>query len=185
MPALESAMLPLGSRMPAFELPDTVSGDPVRSADFLGQPVLVMFICNHCPFVKLVADELAKIGRDYSNRVAIVAISSNDVETHPADAPEHMAAEAGVRGYTFPYCFDESQEVAREFSAVCTPDFFLYDEDHHLYYRGQLDNARPNSETPVTGADLRAALDNLLAGKPAPGNQKPSVGCSIKWKQGN
>jgi peroxiredoxin len=180
-------MSPLGTVAPPFRLPDTLSGKTVSIDDFKSAPaLLVMFICNHCPFVKHIRDELARLGRDYQKKgAAIVAISSNDVITHPDDSPDKMKQEARDAGYTFPYLYDESQEVAKQFEAACTPDFFLYDKNRKLVYRGQLDDARPGMPVPVTGKDLRAALDAVLSGKPVPQDQKPSIGCNIKWKPGN
>lgn len=182
-------MVPLGTPCPDFQLPDTVSGRDVRRDDFAAAPaLLVMFICNHCPFVKHIRAELARLGRDYAARgVGIVAISSNDAASYPADGPDLMRDEARAAGYTFPYLYDESQIVARAFSAACTPDFFLYDRHRRLAYRGQLDPSRPPGRSaagdlPVTGKDLRAALDAVLAGRPAPEPQLPSIGCNIKWK---
>ncbi|MBX7258721.1 MAG: thioredoxin family protein [Candidatus Hydrogenedentes bacterium] len=179
-----STMIPLGTPAPDFSLPDTVSGGVVSLKDFKeDKALLVMFICNHCPYVKHVAGELARIGRDYADKpLGIVAISSNNVKTHPADSPDKMAMEAKAQGYTFPYLYDESQEVARAYSAACTPDFFLFDAAQKLVYRGQLDDSRPGNDTPVTGRDLRAAIDATLEGKPVTGQQRPSVGCNIKWK---
>ncbi|MBI4581726.1 MAG: thioredoxin family protein, partial [Planctomycetes bacterium] len=148
--------------------------------------LLVMFICNHCPYVKHVGHELARLCREYQARgVAIVGINSNDVDNYSDDSPARMKAEVAEVGYTFPYLYDETQQVAKEYQAACTPDFFLFDKDRRLVYRGQLDDSRPNSGKPVTGADLRAALDAVLAGKPAPSRQIPSAGCNIKWKPGN
>ncbi len=186
MPPLQSAMVELGSPAPHFNLTDTRTGDDVSLGDFAGRPaLLVMFICNHCPFVKHVEPQLAAIGRDYLERgLGIVAISSNDPATHPEDAPERMRERAAELGYAFPYCFDGSQEVARLYGAVCTPDFFLYDAERRLAYRGQLDGSRPGNDEPVTGADLRAAIDAVLAGATPPEEQQPSVGCSIKWRDG-
>jgi peroxiredoxin len=177
-------MLPLGTRAPEFALPDTDDGKIVALRDFDGAPAkLVMFLCNHCPFVKHVRPELARIGREYQPRgVAVIAISSNDVVQYPDDSPEAMAAEKRDAGYTFPYLYDESQDVARAYQAACTPDFFLFDRDNMLVYRGQLDNSRPSNGVPVTGADLRAALDAVLSGTPVSPEQKPSIGCNIKWK---
>ncbi len=177
-----STMVALGSPAPGFTLPDTVSGETVSLVDFEGRPVLVMFICNHCPFVKHVRDELAAIGRDYADQAGIVAISSNDVDNYPDDSPSKMKAEAGEAGYTFPYLYDETQTIARAYEAACTPDFFVYDASHRLAYRGQLDDSRPGNDVPVTGRDLRAALDAVVAGRDAPTEQKPSIGCNIKWK---
>ena len=185
MAATPSTMLPLGTTAPDFSLPDAVSGAVVSRADLAGRPLLVMFICNHCPFVKHIRDELAAIGRDYAERAAIVAISSNDVENYPDDSPAKMKTEAEDAGYVFPYLVDESQEVAKAYHAACTPDFFLFDAGHQLFYRGQLDDSRPKNGKPVTGQDLRAALNAVLAGEPAPAAQTPSIGCNIKWKAGN
>jgi peroxiredoxin len=175
-------MVALGTRCPDFSLPDTVSGRTVSRSDYAGRPLLVMFICNHCPFVVHVADELARLGRDYGARIGIVAVCSNDATTHPADGPGPMADEARRRGYTFPYLHDHTQEVARAFDAACTPDFFLYDSTHTLAYRGQLDDSRPGSSEPVMGGDLRAAMDAVLAGSAPSATQRPSLGCNIKWR---
>jgi len=179
-------MLPLGTIAPDFRLPDP-NGKLVSLGELTGHPaLLVMFICNHCPFVKHVREELAKLGRDYlSKNVAIVAVNSNDVANYPEDGPAHMAEEAKSAGYNFPYLFDETQAVAHAYRAACTPDFFLFDKNHRLIYRGQLDDSRPGNGVPVTGSDLRAAIDAVLAGAPVPANQKPSLGCNIKWKSGN
>lgn len=176
----------LGGQAPAFSLQDT-KGGTVSLSDFEGaRGVLVMFICNHCPYVKLVREELARLGREYSEKgIAIVAISSNDAEKYPADGLKKMAEEAVEAGYTFPYLYDETQEVAKAYQAACTPDFFVYDPSMKLVYRGQLDDARPENGKPVTGKDLRAALDALLDGSPVSPEQKPSMGCNIKWKPGN
>jgi peroxiredoxin len=181
-----STMWPLGTTAPDFSLMN-VDGQMVSLSDFAGAPaLLVMFICNHCPFVKHVADQLAALGRDYTAQgVGIVAINSNDVSKHPADSPEQMVAEAEERGYVFPYLYDETQEVAKAYRAACTPDFFLFDADKKLVYRGQLDSSRPDSGIPVTGEDLRAALDAVLAGKPVAAEQRASLGCNIKWAAGN
>ena len=181
-----STMMPLGTKAPEFSLIN-IDGQTVSLSDFQNAPaLLVMFICNHCPFVKHVADQLAQLGREYRDRgVAIVAINSNDVSSHPADSPEQMVAEAEQRGYTFPYLYDETQEVAKAYQAACTPDFFLFDANKELVYRGQLDSSRPDSGIPVTGEDLRSALDAVLAGtKPSP-EQRASLGCNIKWIPGN
>jgi peroxiredoxin len=178
-----STMLPLGTPAPAFNLPDT-NGKTVSLSDFHGRPLLVMFICNHCPFVKHVNAQLAQLGRDYQPGAAIVAISSNDVANYPDDSPEKMKSEAVRLGYPFPYLYDESQAVARAYRAACTPDFFLFDAGHHLVYRGQLDDSRPGNSLPVTGKDLRAALDAVLSGKGVSPNQRASIGCNIKWKAG-
>ncbi len=181
-----STMLPLGTTAPDFSLPN-VDGRTVSLADAVGpKGMVVMFICNHCPFVKHVADQLAALGRDVMPLgIGVVAISSNDVSTHPADSPEQMVHEAEDRGYPFPYLYDESQEVAQAYHAACTPDFFLFDAAKKLVYRGQLDASRPGNEIPVTGADLRAAIDAVLAGRPVAAEQRPSLGCNIKWKPGN
>jgi peroxiredoxin len=179
-------MLPLGTKAPDFRLPDT-TGKTVSLGDFKGSPaLLVMFICNHCPYVKHVRDGLAKLAKDYQPRkVAIVGISSNDVANYPADSPAKMAEEVKAAGYVFPYLYDETQGVAKAYKAACTPDFYLFDKDQQLVYRGQLDDSRPSSGVPVTGKDLRAALDAVLGGKPVSAGQKPSIGCNIKWKAGN
>lgn len=181
-----STMLPLGTSAPDFKLPDT-NGHLVSLSDFALKPaLLVMFICNHCPYVKHLRDALARLGRDYQSRgVAVVGINSNDVENYPEDGPVEMAKEAKAAGYTFPYLHDDSQSVARAYRAACTPDFFLFGNDRKLVYRGQFDDSRPGNGIPVTGCDLRAALDALLAGRPAAADQKPSLGCNIKWKPGN
>jgi len=181
-----STMLPLGTTAPDFSLPN-VDGRTVSLADAVGpKGTVVMFICNHCPFVKHVADQLAALGRDVMPLgIGVVAISSNDVSTHPADSPEQMVHEAEDRGYPFPYLYDEAQEVAKAYHAACTPDFFLFDAGRKLVYRGQLDASRPGNELPVTGADLRAAIDAVLAGRPVATEQRPSLGCNIKWKPGN
>jgi len=182
-----STMLPLGTRLPGFSLLDTVSGGEVTDEDFRDhEALLVMFICNHCPFVKHVVDELGRVGRDYLPRgVGIVAINSNDVANYPQDGPEHMKTLAEREGWEFPYLLDATQQVARDFRAACTPDFFLFDGEGKLVYRGQLDDSRPGSGRPVTGRDLRAALDALLAGETVASNQVASLGCNIKWSLGN
>jgi len=179
-----SAMLPLGTQAPRFELADpTANGKRVSSAQFQGQPLLVAFICNHCPYVKHIQSTFTDVAREYQARgVAVVAISSNDVEAFPEDSPEKMAEEAAHAGYTFPYLYDETQDVARAYHAACTPDFFLFDRDHRLVYRGQFGDSRPKNGLPVTGYDLRAALEGVLDGRPPLHDQKPSVGCNIKWK---
>jgi peroxiredoxin len=180
-----STMIPLGTAAPDFALPDT-QDRTVRLADFAAsRALLVVFMCNHCPYVKHLAPALASLAREYGPRgVAIVGINSNDVERYPEDGPKKMAEEVKARGYTFPYLFDETQEVARAYGAACTPDFFLYDSKRRLVYRGQFDDSRPGSSLPVSGADLRAALDAVLSGRPVPRSQKPSMGCNIKWKPG-
>ncbi len=186
MVATNSTMLALGTPAPDFRLPDT-SGKIVSLSDFKGAPaLLVAFICNHCPYVKHIRGGLAQLARDYLARgVGIVGINSNDVENYPADSPAMMAAEAKAAGYLFPYLYDETQGVARAYRAACTPDFFLFDANRRLVYRGQMDDSRPGNTIAVTGKDLRAALEAVLAGKPVSPNQKPSLGCNIKWKAGN
>jgi len=181
-----STMLSLGTQAPVFSLPDPVTNRMVSLSDFNDVPVLlVMFICNHCPFVKHVADELTRLTDEYRGRgVAAVAINSNDADNYPDDAPDKMVAEVKARGYRFPYLYDESQAVAKAYHAACTPDFFVFDRARRLVYRGQLDSSRPDSGTPVTGTDLRAALDAALSGSAPFAEQKPSIGCNIKWKQG-
>jgi len=177
-------MLPLGTPAPDFALPDT-EGRIVRRDDFHGATaLLVLFICNHCPYVKHVREKLAALGHDYMPRgVAIVAINSNDPAQYPDDSPEAMRVEKQQAGYPFPYLFDESQDVARAYQAACTPDIYLFDAQQKLVYRGQLDDSRPFNERPVTGADLRAALDAVLEGRPVPEDQRPSLGCNIKWRE--
>jgi peroxiredoxin len=181
-----SSMLDLGTRAPEFDLTDTVSGNRVSLGDFDAKKgLLVMFICNHCPYVKHVRDGLARFGADYRDRdLGVVAISSNDPSDYPEDSPEAMKTEAINHGYSFPYLFDEDQSVAAAYSAVCTPDFFLFDDDRSLVYRGRFDESRPNSGIPVTGADLRSAVDALLDNGPIIEDQHPSMGCSIKWRDG-
>ncbi len=194
MSLTESNMLPLGSLAPEFSLPNVLDDQLVSKQDFAGQPLLVMFICNHCPYANHVAPELARIGRDYSRRgLGIVAIQSNDIENYPDDAPAKMKAEAGTRGYAFPYLYDESQNVAVTFTAACTPDFFLFDAQHRLAYRGRLDSTRPqriksgvydSTDNAPHGAELRAAIDAVLDGQAPDENQLPSMGCNIKWRPG-
>ncbi len=181
-----STMLPLGTPAPDFSLLN-VDGKTVSLSDFDEAPaLLVIFMCNHCPFVIHVADPLAQLTQEYLARgVAIVGINSNDVANYPADSPEQMVAEAEQRGYAFPYLYDETQEVAHAYRAACTPDFFLFDANMQLVYRGQMDSSRPDSGIPVTGEDLRAALDAVLAGEKPAEDQHPSIGCNIKWKPGN
>ncbi len=181
-----STMLPLGTEAPNFSLP-TPDGRYVTRDDVAGSMgLLVMFICNHCPYVIHVRDQLAKIGHDYAPKgIGIVAISSNDIENYPDDRPEKMAEMAKECGFNFPYLYDAVQDVARAYSAACTPDFFLFDGALKLVYRGQLDGSRPKNDVPVTGGDLRAALDALLSGARIPDDQIPSLGCNIKWKPGN
>lgn len=181
-----STMLPLGTAAPDFSLAN-IDGQTVSLADFKGRKgLLVVFMCNHCPYVKHVAPELARLADDYlAKDVAVVGISSNDVEHYPDDSPEKMKEEAELQGYHFPYLFDGSQEVAHAYHAACTPDFYLFDAEHKLVYRGQLDDSRPKTDSVPDGKDLRAALDALLADQPIPEPQKPSIGCNIKWKEGH
>jgi peroxiredoxin len=180
-----STMLPLGTVAPAFRLRDP-HGKLISSDDFKDSPaLLVAFICNHCPYVKHIRAAFADLGSEYQARgVAVIAINSNDADAYPEDSPAKMAEEIQLAGYIFPYLYDEAQDVARAYHAACTPDFFLFDKDRRLVYRGQFDNSRPKNNNPVTGADLRAALDAVLAGSPVTQDQKPSVGCSIKWRVG-
>jgi len=182
-----STMRELGTPAPAFSLPDVVSGQAITLASFRDdEALLVMFLCRHCPFVKHVQDELARLGIDYGGRgVGIVAISANDVAHHPDDAPHHLKEMAAELGFTFPVCYDETQEVATAYGAACTPDFFLFDRERTLAYRGQLDDSRPDNGRPVNGRDLRAAIDAVLHGRPVGADQRPSIGCNIKWKPGN
>ena len=187
MVATNSTMLPLGTDAPAFTLRDATTGTDVALADLDDKPVvLVMFISNHCPYVKHVAGELGRLGSEYGPQgVGIVAIGSNDIATHPDDAPVRMIEFAAANGFTFPYLHDETQEVALAYRAACTPDFFVFDSERKLVYRGQLDGARPSNDVPVDGRDLRAALDAALDGRAVPEPQVPSMGCNIKWKPGN
>ncbi len=182
-----STMTALGSQAPDFSLPDVVSGKAVSLKDFQGKKaLLVMFICRHCPYVQHVKEELARIGHDYENKdLAIVAISSNDAGKYPDDAPQGLKDMAKEQHFNYPLCYDESQEVAKAYGAACTPDFFLYNDRRVLVYRGQLDDSRPGNNKPLTGKDLRQALDAAAAGRPLPAVQKPSIGCNIKWKPGN
>ncbi len=179
-----SNMMPLGTQAPEFTLPDTVSGKDLSLQDLKGSSAtLIMFICNHCPFVMHIQNELVKLGQDYlSKGVGIVAISSNDVANYPEDSPEKMKFLADSLGYSFPYLYDETQQVAKEYDASCTPDFFIFDKNLKCVYRGQLDDSRPGNDILVTGVDLRSALDSIIAGKAVNQPQKPSVGCNIKWK---
>jgi peroxiredoxin len=181
-----STMLSLGTAAPSFRLPDT-DGKTVSLDDFQRAPaLLVIFLCNHCPYVKHVQKELASLSKEYQAKgVGVVGISANDVTTHPDDSPEMMAREKASVGYTFPYLYDESQAVAKAYQAACTPDFFVFDSSQKLVYRGQMDGSRPGNNVPVTGKDLRAALDAVLAGKTPSSDQRPSMGCNIKWKPGN
>ena len=185
MARTESLMKELGSAAPAFTLPDVVTGKSVSLADARGpKGLLVMFLCAHCPFVKHIEQAVADFARDYQDKgIGIVAISSNDAVAYPGDAPNELAGQARRLHFTFPYLYDESQQAARHYHAACTPDFFLYDANLSLVYRGQFDAARPGNGLPVTGQDLRAALDALLAGRPLDPHQIPSLGCNIKWKQ--
>lgn len=180
-------MLALGTEAPDFALPDVTTGRTVRRSDFDDRKAfLVMFICRHCPYVRHVRKGLGELGRDYRDLdVGIAAISANDPVVYPEDAPESLAEEAQEAGYTFPYLFDETQDVAKAYTAACTPDFFLFDADRKLAYRGQFDSSRPRNGLPVTGKDLRAAIDAALADRPVPSDQRPSVGCTIKWRPGN
>jgi peroxiredoxin len=181
-----STMLELGTKAPDFHLPDT-EGNLVSLSDFDDAPVLlVVFMCNHCPFVRHILDHLLELAREYQAKgVAVVGINSNDVESYPDDRPEMMAKIAREKGFPFPYLYDETQEVAKSYRAACTPDFFLFDGQRRLAYRGQMDDSRPGNHEPITGADLRAALEAVLAGRPVPERQRPSMGCNIKWKPGN
>ena len=185
--AATSVMLPLGTPAPAFHLRDVVSGETYNLDSFSGKTaLLVMFICRHCPYVAHIERELAKLGQDYREKsIGIIAISSNDPESYPDDAPPKLKEMAGRLGFTFPFCCDETQEVAKAYRAACTPDLYLFDRDRRLVYRGQLDDSRPGNGKPVTGRDLRAAIEAVLAGQPVESNQRPSIGCSIKWKRGN
>jgi len=182
-----STMMPLGTSAPAFSLPNAVDGQTVALDDFAAAPgLLVIFLCNHCPFVLHLRDELAKFSREYSAKgLAIVGISSNDVAAYPQDGPEAMRREHAAAGYAFPYLFDATQATAKAYHAACTPDFFLFDRRLRLVYRGQFDDSRPKTSLPVTGADLRAACDAVLAGRAVPEDQSPSIGCNIKWQPGN
>jgi thiol-disulfide isomerase/thioredoxin len=180
-------MLPLGTPVPAFALPDAVTGRTVASAEFAGAPaLLVMFVCNHCPYVQHVLPELGRVAHDYAaDGLAVVAINANDVAAYPQDAPPAMKRLAEAEGWAFPFLMDEAQEVARAFRAACTPDFFLFNRGGRLVYRGQLDGSRPRNDVPVTGRDLRAAIEATLTGRPVTPEQTPSVGCNIKWRPGN
>ena len=184
MAQTESTMLELGTAAPDFALPDVLSGKTVRRDDFRGQKaLLVMFICAHCPFVKHVEKGLAALGMDYDGEpISIVAIGSNDAVTFPGDSPAGLKRQAQTLGFRFPYLYDESQDVARAYKAACTPDFFLFDGDMKLVYRGEFDRSRPGNSVPVTGEELRAAIDDVLAGRAIKGEQQPSIGCNIKWK---
>jgi len=179
-----SNMIPLGSLAPDFSLPDTVSGKDVSLSDIRSDAAtVVMFICNHCPFVKHIQAELVRLANDYSTKgVSFAAISSNDVANYPADSPDKMKKDAERLGYSFPYLYDKTQAVAKAYDAACTPDFYIFDKELKLTYRGQLDDSRPGSGIPVDGRDMRTALDAMLSGEPVTADQKPSVGCNIKWR---
>ncbi len=185
MSRTESNMLPLGTQAPRFTLSDTISGDTISLEDLaVDKGLLIMFICNHCPFVIHVIDEVVNVTNEYMDKgVAVIAISSNDVENYPQDRPDKMKEMATIKGFKFPYLYDKTQEVAKSYDAACTPDFYLFDSEKVLVYRGQLDGSRPGNGVPVTGTDLRIALDALLAGKTISPLQRPSVGCNIKWKE--
>ncbi|MFN9853686.1 MAG: thioredoxin family protein [Planctomycetota bacterium] len=181
-----STMLPLGTSAPDFRLLN-IDGKTISLSEIAtGKGLVVMFICNHCPFVKHVAPELVRLTKDYESRgIQFIAISSNDVAAYPDDSPEMMKQEAAQQGYTFPYLFDETQEVAQAYRAACTPDFFIFDGSRRLVYRGQLDDSRPGNGKPLNGSDMRRALDQLIDGVEVPAEQRPSIGCNIKWKRGN
>jgi peroxiredoxin len=181
-----STMLPLGTKAPNFSLTN-IDGRTVSLPDFVGKKALVViFMCNHCPYVKHVAPELARVAKDYLLKgVGIVGISSNDIVAHPDDRPEMMKVEAAKQGYPFPYLYDADQSIAIAYNAACTPDIFVFDETHRLVYRGQLDDSRPKNGIPLSGKDLRSALDCILAGQPVSAEQRPSIGCNIKWKEGS
>ena len=185
--AVPSTMLPLGTPLPAFALPDAVTGRVVSTDDFAGtRALLVMFICNHCPYVQHVLPELGRVARDYGDDgLAVVAINANDLEAYPQDGPPAMKQLAEAEGWGFPFLMDETQAVATAYRAACTPDFFLFDRGRRLVYRGQLDGSRPGADVPVTGRDLRAAIEATLTGKPVGTEQIPSLGCNIKWTPGN
>jgi thiol-disulfide isomerase/thioredoxin len=187
MAAVSSTMLALGTSVPPFALPDAVTGRTVSVADFAdARALLVMFICNHCPYVQHVLPELGRVASDYAgDGLAVVAINANDREAYPQDAPPAMKQLAQAQGWTFPFLMDETQAVARAYRAACTPDFFLFDRSRRLVYRGQLDRSRPGNDVPVTGHDLRAAIEATLGGKPVAAEQIPSIGCNIKWRRGN
>jgi peroxiredoxin len=179
-------MLPLGTKAPAFALPDT-KGQTISLSDFEDAPaLLVVFMCNHCPYVIHIREAFVRLVEEYQAKgVAVVGINANDVDTYPEDSPEAMARDAEIHGYTFPYLYDQSQQVAQAYRAACTPDFFLFDGERRLVYRGQMDSSRPGNDKPLSGEDLRGALDAVLAGADVSSVQKPSMGCNIKWKQGN
>jgi len=186
--AVESSKdLPLGTRAPDFALPDTVSGRTIRLGDYAASPaLLVAFICNHCPYVQHIRAAFVEFAREFQPRgLAVVAISANDPEAYPQDSPEQMAIEAKKSGFTFPYLFDRTQQTAKAYQAVCTPEFYLFDAAQRLVYRGRFDASRPNSQVPITGSELRAAAEAVLAGRQPAADQKPSIGCGIKWRPGN
>lgn len=187
MAVTPSTMLPLGTIAPEFQLPEVTSGAMISLKTFAAKKALLaMFICQHCPYVQHVKEELARLGREYTNKdIGIVAISANDAERYPDDAPDQLKVFAKRAGFTFPLCYDESQGVAKAYTAACTPDFFLFNKARKLVYRGQLDDSRPGNNKPVTGRDLRAALEAVLADQPVNQDQKPSIGCNLKWKPGN
>jgi peroxiredoxin len=186
MTVTASKMVSLGMSAPDFSLPNT-EGHLVSLSDFKESPaLLVVFMCNHCPFVKHILTDFVELAKEYQEKgIAVVAISSNDINDFPEDSPEMMAQKAKEEGFTFPFLYDETQQVAKAYGAVCTPDFFLYDKKRKLFYRGQMDDSRPGNNIPITGSDLRAALDAVLESRKAPAKQKPSMGCNIKWKKGN
>jgi peroxiredoxin len=185
MAVKQSAMIPLGTPAPHFALPDAATSKVIGLQDFAGKPLVVAFLCNHCPYVKHMLDGFIAFARDYAARgVGIVAICSNDADEYPEDSPTSMAKLARAKSFPFPYLVDESQDIGRAYTAACTPDLYLFDRDGRLAYRGQFDGSRPGSKQPVTGADLRAAVDALLSDKAVPADQVPSAGCSIKWKRG-
>ncbi|ADJ28879.1 thioredoxin family protein [Nitrosococcus watsonii] len=187
MARTESIMLDLGTQAPDFQLLEPATGRTVSLADFKGASgLLIIFMCNHCPYVKHISTALSQFAREYQPKgLAIAGISVNDVENYPDDSPEKMAEEVEAQGYIFPYLYDETQEIAKAYKAACTPDFFLFDKNHKLVYRGQFDASRPGNDAPIAGEDLRAAADAVLAGQPISGEQRPSMGCNIKWKPGN
>lgn len=187
MALTDSTMMPLGTKAPDFTLTNVITGEEVSLSDFSHKKaLLVMFICQHCPYVKHVEDEIAQIGQDYQDKdLSIVAISSNDTDSHPADSPQHLKQQAEELGFNFPYLFDQDQVIAKKYTAACTPDFFLFDQNRELVYRGQLDDSRPGNNIPITGEDLREAIDAVLNDQQVPQQQKPSSGCNIKWKPSN
>ena len=181
-----STMLELGTSAPGFTLIEPMTGNTLSLSDFSQSPLLVAFICNHCPYVLHIADEFSNFAMSYQDKgLEVIAINANDVAHYPDDSPEKMSLFSKQYRFTFPYLFDETQEVAKAYQAACTPDFFMFDANHKLYYRGQFDTSRPGNEDPITGSDMRAAADALLAGEPAPEQQIASLGCNIKWKAGN